>query len=345
MHRRGDRKKTRRTKTLWVDFFFQNLRSNEDICDTIVGVANAREFSTDPVVVRCLDPLPAKTEIFCEKLLAPARPFVGNNEDADYPIIWTDFCKMCHFFTPCIARQRRPIRQTHRPPKLSWKCRSHHRRRRNFGLPKLRALFHDHHCRRHPGRRGGWGVYACEVIPVLRAMDGEGKTILIRINSYGGDVFEGLAIANTIAALKAHTIVEVIGMAASIASIITIAADEVRIYKSAEFMIHRPWALVIGNADDMRDSAAHLDKIQGQLVEAYVDRSAGKKDRATIADPFDPCIISHGLSSGRLPSSALGGFDKEGPDAAVQLVIQAFPVRAHLPKKVQHGEAQGPLVD
>lgn len=130
---------------------------------------------------------------------------------------------------------------------------------------------------------GGWGVYACEVIPVLRAMDGEDKTIVIRINSYGGDVFEGLAIANTIADLKAHTIVEIIGMAASIASIISIAADEVRIRKSAQFMIHRPWAVAIGEADEMRAVGGHLDKIEGQLIDAYTDRSAGKKSRDEIA--------------------------------------------------------------
>lgn len=130
---------------------------------------------------------------------------------------------------------------------------------------------------------GGWGIYASEVIPVLRAMDGPGKTILIRMNSYGGDVFEGLAIANTVADLDAHTIVEVIGVSASISSVITIAADEVRIRKSAQFMIHRPWALAIGEAGEMRAVADHLDKIEGQLIEAYVDRSAGKKDKAAIA--------------------------------------------------------------
>lgn len=130
---------------------------------------------------------------------------------------------------------------------------------------------------------GGWGVYACEVIPVLRAMDGEGKTIVIRINSYGGDVFEGLAIANTIADLKAHTIVEIIGMAASIASVIAEAADEVLIRKSAQFMIHSPWAVVIGDANEMRAVGAHLDQIEGQIVDVYADRSAGKKSRDEIA--------------------------------------------------------------
>ncbi|MDR5654873.1 head maturation protease, ClpP-related [Ruixingdingia sedimenti] len=130
---------------------------------------------------------------------------------------------------------------------------------------------------------GGWGVYASEVIPVLRAMDGEGKTILVRINSYGGDVFEGLAIANTIADLKAKTIVEIIGVAASIASVIAVAADVVRIRKSAQMMIHRPWAWLWGEADELRKAAAHLDMIEGQLVETYVDRSNGKKSTEEFA--------------------------------------------------------------
>jgi ATP-dependent protease ClpP protease subunit len=130
---------------------------------------------------------------------------------------------------------------------------------------------------------GGWGVYAAEVIPALRAMDGEGKTILIRISSYGGDVFEGLAIANTIADLKATTIVEVISVAASIASIIACAADKVRIRKSAQMMIHRPWAWTWGEASDLRSAADHLDMIEGQLIDVYADRSAGKKSREEFA--------------------------------------------------------------
>lgn len=130
---------------------------------------------------------------------------------------------------------------------------------------------------------GGWGVYASEVIPVLRSMDGEGKTILIRINSYGGDVFEGLAIANTIADLKARTVVEVIGVAASIASIIACAADTVRIRKSAEMMIHRPWSWTYGESDVLRAAADHLDLIEGQLVDVYADRANGKKSREEFA--------------------------------------------------------------
>lgn len=124
---------------------------------------------------------------------------------------------------------------------------------------------------------GGWGVWASEVIPALRAMDGEGKTIVIRINSYGGDVFEGLAIANTIADLKARTVVEVIGVAASIASIIACAADVVRIRKSAQMMIHRPWTWTYGEAEELRAAADHLDLIETQLVDVYADRSNGKK--------------------------------------------------------------------
>lgn len=129
---------------------------------------------------------------------------------------------------------------------------------------------------------GGWGVYSTEVIPVLRQMDGEGKIIVIRINSYGGDVFEGIAIANTIADLKARVIVEVIGVAASIASVIAIAADEVKIRKSAQMMIHKPWSITWGEADDLRASADHLDLIQVQLEELYTDRSNGKKSAQEI---------------------------------------------------------------
>jgi len=165
---------------------------------------------------------------------------------------------------------------------------------------------------------GGWGVYASEVIPVLRAMDGKGKAILIRMNSYGGDVFEGLAIANTIADLDATTIVEVIGVSASISSIITCAADIVRIRKSAQMMIHRPWSWTWGESDVLRAAADHLDLIEGQLVDVYADRSNGKKSR----DEFAAAVAKATWLSGTM-AVEWGIADEVIAKDAVALVVDA----------------------
>lgn len=126
---------------------------------------------------------------------------------------------------------------------------------------------------------GGWGVYAAEAIYWLKQFDGEGKKVKIYINSPGGDVFEGIAIANFIAGMKAETEVVVTSLAASIASIIAIAADSVKMNKNAQMMIHRPWAFTWGESDALRKAADHLDKIEDQLVGTYADRGNGKKKR------------------------------------------------------------------
>lgn len=128
---------------------------------------------------------------------------------------------------------------------------------------------------------GGWGVYASEIIPVLRSVSA--KKLHIHINSPGGDVFEGVAIANTIAGLDdIETVCIVDGMAASISSIIAISADKCIMRKSTMFMIHRPWTIAWGEADDLRKSADVLDKIEGQLIRSYADRT-DKKSQKEIA--------------------------------------------------------------
>lgn len=130
---------------------------------------------------------------------------------------------------------------------------------------------------------GGWGVWACELIPLLREIDGPGRTIEFRINSGGGDVFEGLAIANAIKFMDARTVAVVYGLAASIASVITVACDEVRMPTNSMMMIHRPHMILWGEAEDLRKGAALLDTIEQQLINTYADR-ATETPREQIAE-------------------------------------------------------------
>jgi ATP-dependent Clp protease, protease subunit len=95
----------------------------------------------------------------------------------------------------------------------------------------------------------------------------------VRINSIGGSVFEGLAIYNALARHKAKVVVHVDGIAASIASIIALAGDEVHMADNAFMMIHNPHAVTWGNAKDMREMADMLDKVAGSLVDTYVKRT------------------------------------------------------------------------
>jgi len=98
---------------------------------------------------------------------------------------------------------------------------------------------------------------------------GKVGNLSIRINSPGGSVFEGLAIYNTLERHSAKKTVTIDGLAASIASVIAMAGDTVIMPKNAILMIHNPFAMVLGNADDMRKMAEGLDKIKEGLISAY----------------------------------------------------------------------------
>ena len=133
----------------------------------------------------------------------------------------------------------------------------------------------------------GWmgGISAQDFAKELKAL-GTLDTINVRINSEGGSVFDGIAIYNTLLSNKATITVDIDGLAASIASIIAMAGDTIRMANNALFMIHDPWTFAMGSADELRDQADLLDKVRDQLVTTYVSRSRidAEKVSALMAD-------------------------------------------------------------
>jgi len=113
---------------------------------------------------------------------------------------------------------------------------------------------------------GGWGVWASEFIKEIKQLG----DFDLRINSPGGDVFEGYAIANAIKSHKGNVTVKVEGMAASIASIVALAGDKLEMSENAFFMIHNAWTFVVGNAKELRKAADDMEKISQPLVSTYV---------------------------------------------------------------------------
>jgi len=124
---------------------------------------------------------------------------------------------------------------------------------------------------------GAYGVSAKSFLDELGALPDDGP-LTLRLNSPGGSVFDAVAIYN---ALKRHAgpvSVWIDGIAASAASYIAMAGDEVVMPENAFLMIHDPSGLVMGTADDMRAMAEALDKIKGSLVAGYVAKSGGSED-------------------------------------------------------------------
>ena len=112
-----------------------------------------------------------------------------------------------------------------------------------------------------------------------------GADIIVNINSPGGDVFEGLAIYNLMREYTGHITVRVLGIAASAASFIAMAADEVQIARAGFFMIHNAWTGVIGDRNDMREVADFLEQVDGTIADIYHVKSG--IDMAELAAQMD----------------------------------------------------------
>jgi ATP-dependent Clp endopeptidase proteolytic subunit ClpP len=121
-----------------------------------------------------------------------------------------------------------------------------------------------------------WGVEAEQFVRDLNGITAQ--TINLRINSPGGDVFDGAAIFNALERHPAKVITHIDGLAASMASVIALAGDEVRMAENAFFMIHHPWCLCVGNAEDMKKTAEILEKIGDAAVRTYV-RKSGQSEK------------------------------------------------------------------
>ena len=106
---------------------------------------------------------------------------------------------------------------------------------------------------------------------------GKVTTINLRINSPGGDVFDGLAIYNQLKSHPARKVVDVDGLAASIASIVAMAGDEIRMASNAMMMIHNPHGMAIGDSVEMNRVAALLNQVKGNLVETYAARTGNAR--------------------------------------------------------------------
>lgn len=129
------------------------------------------------------------------------------------------------------------------------------------------------------GYIGGWGgITAKQVADDLKAM-GKVDTVNVRMNSFGGEVFEGFAIFNQLQRNPATIEVDIDGAACSIASIIACAGNTVRMARNAMYMIHDPSGGAWGTAAEIRKTADLLDQIREQLVETYVAKTGLKADK------------------------------------------------------------------
>lgn len=122
----------------------------------------------------------------------------------------------------------------------------------------------------------GWGSSSAKTIRNSLKSTKGATSLNVYINSAGGEVTEGLAVYNMLLGHSARKVVEIGGIAASMASIIAMAGDDIIMPKNSWMMIHNPWAGVCGESDDMRKTADLLDKFRDQLAGIYSARTGQK---------------------------------------------------------------------
>ena len=154
--------------------------------------------------------------------------------------------------------------------------------------------------------------------------------IEIEMNSPGGSVLAGIAIANLFKNAKQKVTCTIYGMAASMGSVIACAADEVKAFKSAFMMIHNPWTMAMGDSNEMRKVADTLDTFRDAIIGFYLSKFEGKtrEDLIALMDaetwimgsdfggiPIKATILDDPSIDGMAACVSRVGFDK-APEAA-----------------------------
>lgn len=171
-----------------------------------------------------------------------------------------------------------------------------------------------------------WGVNASDFVRDLESLDVE--TINLRVNSPGGSVFDGVAIMNALRRHPANVVATVDGLAASAASFIIQAADEVIMGPGTELMIHEASNICWGNAGDMLEMAGNLDRISGTIAGIYAERAGGTVDEWRAAMKAETWYTADEAVAASLADRALtndkGKKDKTEEDAESRFDLSVF---------------------
>ena len=129
------------------------------------------------------------------------------------------------------------------------------------------------------GDIGSWGdgIGADEFARELKSL--KVTDITACINSGGGSVFEGQAIYNSLVNHPARVNVVIDGIAASIASVIAMAGDNISITEGSHIMVHKPWSMAMGDANSMRKEAEVLDSLESGIIDIYAARTGKSREK------------------------------------------------------------------
>jgi ATP-dependent protease ClpP protease subunit len=168
----------------------------------------------------------------------------------------------------------------------------------------------------------GDGVTAKRVSALLRSFNGAAVTV--NINSPGGDMFEGLAIYNILREYKGKVTVKILGIAASAASVIAMAGDEIRMGLGAFLMIHNCWVGIAANRLGLREMADNLEPFDKAMADIYAARTGDNVDAMQKLMDAESWIggtdaVEQGFADGLLDSAEA----KDGAKASTPQQIAA----------------------
>lgn len=177
----------------------------------------------------------------------------------------------------------------------------------------------------------GTGVTAKRISAALRSIGD--KDVVVNVNSPGGDFFEGVAIYNLLREHAGKVTVRVLGVAASAASVIAMAGDEILMGDGSFLMIHNAWAVAVGNRHDMRDTAAVLEPFDAAMAALYAQQTGMTIKEAEALMDQETWIgaqkaVDDGFATGLLPSSEISQNAKASASRKPMALIEASMAKA-----------------
>lgn len=187
-----------------------------------------------------------------------------------------------------------------------------------------------------------WSETPVTASSIKAALDqAAGADVTVNINSPGGSAFEGLAIYNLLRQYSGQVVVNVLGLAASAASVIAMAGDEVRIGKAAMLMIHNSSGLCWGTAQDMRDMAAVMDKLDSLMVGIYATRTGTPEaDIAALMHQTDHYMTGQEAIDAGYADSLLATDASKEPSPVAALMPVRIAAMATQPKPTPPAQSE-----
>lgn len=177
----------------------------------------------------------------------------------------------------------------------------------------------------------GSGITASRIGGILRNIGA--RDVTVNVNSPGGDFFEGVAIYNLLRQHKAKVTVQVMGLAASAASVIAMAGDEILMGDGSFLMIHNAWAVAVGNRHDMLAASEQLAPFDQAMAEVYAARAGISIEEAAAMMDKETWIgatqaVKDGFATGMVDRSNITQDTKAQGSKKYLALVEASMARA-----------------